>query len=141
MDQNTSLQEGTFVNLFGMPAATSTSVALFALRTDAAVLPGYLAPRADGRYRIKFLPPVDLERTGDVARDVSRNTQKFNDILEGIIREQPETWLWGHRRWSQRPEGFPDLYALPPDEVRAFVSGERTRRGGPMPGERSLPAG
>ncbi len=127
MDQNTSLQEGTFVDFFGLPAATTTSVALLALRTDAAVLPGYLKPIAGGRYAIKFLPPVDLIRSNDTGRDVTLNTQKFNDILEGIIREQPDTWLWGHRRWSYQPPGTPDLYRLPPDELRAFLRTKQVR--------------
>ncbi len=122
MDQNTSLQEGIFADLFGLPAATSTSIALLALRTEAAVLPGYLSPRPEGRYAIKFLPPVDLVDTGETNRDVALNTQKFNKILEGIIREQPGTWLWGHRRWRYQPEGAPDLYRLSTDELRAFCA-------------------
>lgn len=122
MDQNTSLQEGIFVDLFGLPAATSTSIALLALRTEASVLPGYLSPRSGGRYTIKFLPPVDLIHTGDTNRDVALNTQQFNRILEGIIREQPETWLWGHRRWSHQPEATPDLYRLSLDELRALLA-------------------
>lgn len=44
MDQNTSLNEGVLADLFGLPAATSTSIALLALRTEAPVLPGYLSP-------------------------------------------------------------------------------------------------
>jgi KDO2-lipid IV(A) lauroyltransferase len=32
-------------------------------------------------------------------------TLAFNQILEKGIREQPETWLWSHRRWKhKRPE-------------------------------------
>jgi KDO2-lipid IV(A) lauroyltransferase len=122
MDQNTDPQEGIFADFFGFPALTSTSVALLALRTDATVLPGYLSPRQEGRYAIRFLAPVELIRTGDTARDIAVNTRKFNEILEGIIREQPETWLWGHRRWSYQPPGNPDLYLLSPGELAALVA-------------------
>ncbi len=122
MDQNTFLQEGVFADFFGLPAATSTSVALLALRTDAPVIPGYLAPKANGAYAIRFLPPVDMIRTGDTAQDIALNTREFNRILEGIIREQPETWLWGHMRWKYQPEGTPDLYNLSLDDLRVFLS-------------------
>ncbi|MGA2261824.1 MAG: lysophospholipid acyltransferase family protein [Acidobacteriota bacterium] len=122
MDQNTSLQEGVFADLFGLPAATSTSIALLALRTEAAVLPGYLYPKPEGRYTIKFLPPVELIRTGDTNRDISANTRRLNQILEGIIREQPDTWLWGHMRWKYQPEGTPDLYHLSPADLRAYLA-------------------
>jgi KDO2-lipid IV(A) lauroyltransferase len=122
MDQNTSLQEGMFVDFFGLPAATSTSVALLALRTDAPILPGYLTPFRKGRYKIKFLPPIEVIRTGDRNRDLEVNTRKINEVLEGIIREQPESWLWGHKRWKYQPQGIPrDLYQLDSLELDKFL--------------------
>jgi Kdo2-lipid IVA lauroyltransferase/acyltransferase len=130
MDQNTSLQEGMFVDFFGIPAATTTSVALFALRTDAPVLPGYLAPMRHGRYAIKFLPPMELIRTGDMSHDLEANTRRFNQVLENIIREQPETWLWGHKRWKYQPAGNPpNLYSLSSKELSDFLGkyGDRLR--------------
>ncbi len=126
MDQNTSLQEGIFVDFFGIPAATTTSVALFALRTEAPVLPGYLTLMQNGRYRIKFLSPVEMVRTGDTSRDLEVNTRRFNEIFESIIREQPESWLWGHRRWKYQPSGNPpDLYALSDEELSSFLQKAR----------------
>ena len=122
MDQNTSLQEGIFVDFFGIPAATTTSVALFALRTDAPVLPGYLTPMRNGRYRIKFLKPIEVMRTGDMNHDLQVNTRRFNAVLEEIICEQPESWLWGHRRWKNQPAGNPqDLYSLSAEELSDFL--------------------
>ena len=126
MDHNTSLQEGIFVNFFGLPAATTTSMALFALRTLAPVLPGYLTPMHNGRYKIKFLPPIEIVRTTEMEESLRINTQRFNDVLEQIIREQPESWLWGHRRWKNQPAGNPsDLYSLSPRELDDFLRGAR----------------
>jgi KDO2-lipid IV(A) lauroyltransferase len=126
MDQNTSLQEGVFVDFFGIPAATTTSVALFALRTDAPVLTGYLTPMRQGRYTIKFLPPIDVIRTGDMDHDLKANTRLFNEVLEKIVREQPESWLWGHKRWKHQPAGNPrDLYSLSPQELSRFLDQRR----------------
>jgi KDO2-lipid IV(A) lauroyltransferase len=126
MDHNTTLQEGTFATLFGLPAATTTSVALFALRTGAAVLPGYMTPLRNGRYTVKFLPDIDLIRTGDMTRDVQLNTELFNQVMEGIIREQPEAWLWGHKRWKNQPEGNPDLYGLSREDLLKFLGEARS---------------
>jgi KDO2-lipid IV(A) lauroyltransferase len=123
MDQNTSLQEGMFIDFFGIPAATTTSIALLALRTEASVLPGYLTPLCHGHYRIKFLPPIDILRTGDMAHDLEANTRRLNEVLERIVREQPESWLWGHKRWKYQPPGNPqDLYALTPQELSDFLN-------------------
>jgi KDO2-lipid IV(A) lauroyltransferase len=123
MDQNTDpQQDGIFVDLFGVPAATTSSVALFALRTNAPVLPGYLTPMQEGRYRIKFLKPVELVRTGDKMEDLRINTRRFNRVVEDIIREQPESWLWGHKRWWYQPSGNPpNLYRLTEKELETYL--------------------
>jgi KDO2-lipid IV(A) lauroyltransferase len=126
MDQNTSLQEGVFADFFGLPAATTTGIVLLALRTDAPILPGYLTPMLRGRYAIKFLPPVEMIRTGDRNRDIQLNTKKLNEVLEGIIREQPESWLWGHKRWKYQPPGNPpDLYGLSEEALDLFLNLQR----------------
>ena len=122
MDQNTSLLEGVFADLFGLPAATTTGMVLFALRTGAPILPGYLTPLRNGRYTIKFLPPVEVTRTGDRVSDVESNTRRLNAVIEGIIREQPDSWLWGHKRWKYQPPGNPqDLYSLTENDLDLFL--------------------
>ncbi len=124
IDQNTSIQEGVFADFFGVPAATTSGMAILALHTGAPVLPGYLTPMRGGRYTIKFLPPLDPVRTGDTRQDIAENTRRFNRVLEDIVREQPESWLWGHKRWKYQPPGNPqDLYALSEEELDKFLSG------------------
>lgn len=110
-DQNTTSDEGVFVDFFGIPAATTTAIAAFALRTGAAVLPGFLIWDEQMRkHRLRFDAPVQLVDTGDLAKDVVQNTKAFNKILEGYIRKYPDQWLWIHRRWKTRPEGEPPIY-------------------------------
>jgi KDO2-lipid IV(A) lauroyltransferase len=111
VDQNTTRDEGVFVNFFGIPAATTPAIATLALRTGAAVIPGFLIWDAGTRkHRLRFDPAVDLISTGDPTRDIVENTRAFNVILENIIRQHPNHWLWIHRRWKTRPEGEPSLY-------------------------------
>ena len=110
-DQNTTRSEGVFAEFFGVPAATTPSIALFALRTGAAVVPGFLIwDEALQKHRLRFDPPVEVSKTDDLERDVLENTRRFNRILEGYVRQYPEQWLWIHRRWKTRPEGEPSLY-------------------------------
>lgn len=110
-DQNTTRSEGVFAEYFGIPAATTPSVALFALRTGAAVVPGFLIwDEALKKHRLRLDPPVQLIETGNIDRDVLENTKRFNAILEGYVRKYPDQWLWIHRRWKTRPEGEPSLY-------------------------------
>jgi len=110
-DQNTTRKEGVFSEFFGIPAATSPSIALFALRTNAAVVPGFLIwDKGLGKHRLRFDPPVELIDTGDLEYDVLANTNRFNKILEGYVRQYPDQWLWIHRRWKTWPEGEASIY-------------------------------
>ncbi len=107
-DQNTTRSEGVFAEFFGVPAATTPSIALFALRTGAAVVPGFLIwDRGLGKHRLRLDPPVELVNTGNLDSDVLENTRRFNRILEDYVRKYPDQWLWIHRRWKTRPEGDP----------------------------------
>src|SRR5262245_19495551 len=111
-DQNTTRSEGVFAEFFGLTAATTPSIALFALRTGAAVVPGFLIwDESLQKHRLRLDPPVELIETGDLERDVLENTKHFNKILESYVRKYPDQWLWIHRRWKTRPEGEPSIYA------------------------------
>jgi KDO2-lipid IV(A) lauroyltransferase len=110
-DQNTMPNEAVFVDFFGKMASTSTGIARVALHTNAAVVPVYVVwDQTVQKYRLRFEPPVPLIRTGDTERDVFANTQQFARIIEGIIRQYPDQWLWVHGRWNTRPKGEPPLY-------------------------------
>jgi KDO2-lipid IV(A) lauroyltransferase len=111
MDTNMTPPQGIFVDFFGIPACTASGLARIALRTDAAVVPGFtIWDDALGKYRLRFDPALDLVRTGDVEADIAANTQMFTKVIEDYVRRYPEQWLWVHRRWKTRPEGQPGLY-------------------------------
>ena len=111
MDTNMTPPQGVFVDFFGIPACTASGLARIALRTDAAVVPGFTIWDAQLRkYRLRFDPAVELIRTGDDQFDIVANTAKFTKIIEDYVRRYPNQWLWVHRRWKTRPEGQPSLY-------------------------------
>ncbi|MHB8525250.1 MAG: lysophospholipid acyltransferase family protein [Candidatus Acidiferrales bacterium] len=111
-DQNTSLDEGIFVDFFGIPAATTTGIARIARRTDAAVVPGFLFwDESMRKYRLRFEAAVLLQRTEDEDADIRVNTERFTNVIEDYIRAHPDQWLWVHKRWRNRPAGEPPLYS------------------------------
>jgi Kdo2-lipid IVA lauroyltransferase/acyltransferase len=111
MDTNMTPPQGIFVDFFGIPACTASGLARIALRTDAAVVPGFTVWDVKLRkYILRFDPAVELVRTGDDQADVVANTAKFTKIIEDYVRRYPDQWLWVHRRWKTRPEGQPALY-------------------------------
>lgn len=111
MDTNMTPPQGVFVDFFGIPACTASGLARIALRTDAAVVPGFtIWDEGLGKYRLRFDPAVELVRTGDLEADIVANTQKFTKVIEEYVRKYPGQWLWVHRRWKTRPEGEKPLY-------------------------------
>jgi KDO2-lipid IV(A) lauroyltransferase len=102
MDQNAG-DDGVFVDFFGHPASTAAGAAVFALRTEATVLPGFGYRRPDNTHLIVADPPVPLIRTGDHKRDVYENTARYTKIIEEKVRAHPEQYFWLHKRWKSRP--------------------------------------
>ena len=111
MDTNMTPPQGSFVPFFGVQACTASGMARVALKTDAAVLPGFLLwDEAKKKYVLRFGAQIELVRTGDLAADVLANTAEFAATTERYIRANPEQWLWMHRRWKTRPAGEPGVY-------------------------------
>ena len=105
IDQNTTDKDRVFVDFFGRRASAGSAFVKLAQRSGAAVIPGFLLWRPQtGRYVLKFYPRLEWIDTGDEARDLVDNNQLCHSVLERVIREQPEQWLWIHRRWKTQPE-------------------------------------
>ena len=111
MDTNMTPPQGVFVPFFGIPACTASGLARIALRTDAAVVPGFTVwDSSQQKYVLRFDPALTLVRTGNDDADVTANTALFTKVIEDYVRRYPGQWLWVHRRWKTRPEGEPPLY-------------------------------
>jgi KDO2-lipid IV(A) lauroyltransferase len=105
MDQNTAAENGAFVPFFGKPACTNTTFAKLAARSGAAVIPGFAVwDASERRYVLRFYPAVDI--SGDEVEDTAR----IAAAIEAAIRENPEQWLWIHRRWKTQPAGEASIY-------------------------------
>lgn len=111
MDTNMTPPQGIFVPFFGIQACTASGLAKVALKTGAAVLPGFLL--RDGQsstYVLRFGEQITLVETGDTTADVAANTAMFTETIERYVRDNPEQWLWMHRRWKTRPPGEAGVY-------------------------------
>jgi KDO2-lipid IV(A) lauroyltransferase len=111
IDINTLADQGVFCDFFGIPACATSGLAVFALRSEAPVVPGFLIwDDTLNKHVLRFEPEIPLIRTGDFKEEVQLNTARFMQVIEACVRRHPKQWLWIHRRWRTRPEGEPDLY-------------------------------
>ncbi len=70
-------------------------------------MPIYVTRVAPDRHRVVFLPALEAPATGDRKRDIEQATARYNAVLERLIREHPEQWMWAHRRFRHSPD-LPD---------------------------------
>lgn len=103
VDQN-ARENSIFVDFFGQKAATTKAVATLSLKTGTPIIMLF-SRRIDRRYRFKISSskPVQIEKTGNLEKDILNLTQRCTTIIESRIREHPHEWLWIHRRWKTRP--------------------------------------
>ena len=106
-DQDYGREQSLFVPFFGIPAASITATSRLARLSGAAVVPFFQTrlPGARG-YQLTLYPPLENFPGESVEADIRR----INRIIEARIREQPDQYLWVHRRFKTRPEGEPGVY-------------------------------
>jgi KDO2-lipid IV(A) lauroyltransferase len=111
MDTNMRPPQGVFVEFFGLSACTASGLARVALKTGAAVLPGFMVwEAAERKYVLRFGPELRFTQSGDAEADAQAATQLCASATEQWIRRYPDQWLWIHRRWKTRPAGESGLY-------------------------------
>jgi KDO2-lipid IV(A) lauroyltransferase len=110
LDQNMTYDEGLFVEFFGRPACTTPGLAYLSAHSGAPVVPVFtLREPEPGVHRVRILPPIEPppDRKPET---ILAFTQRYTRIIEGMIRQYPEQWIWIHRRWRTQPGiamGFP----------------------------------
>lgn len=106
-DQDYGPKQSVFVPLFGVPAATVTATSKFAKLGRAQVIPMTQTRLPNGQgYLIKIEPALfDFPGESD-----EQDCLRLNQWIEQAIAQQPEQYLWAHRRFKTRPEGEAKLY-------------------------------
>lgn len=102
VDQFMGKPFGVETEFFGKTTGSAYGLALFALKTKAPVIPLYTRWDESEKLHIYIDPPIDLSAyiTDDIEINKQVMTNHFNKILERIISQYPENWMWIHRRWK-----------------------------------------
>ncbi len=90
---------GAQVDFFGHPAATHTTAAMLHLVARAPLCFAACRRTAPMRFEIVSSPLIHHPKSGDKRQDVQVILTTLNQHLEAVIRQSPEQYVWGHRRW------------------------------------------
>ena len=96
------LNEGPLVNFLGKKARTAPAVAELALRLNIEIIPVRFKRDGNMSFSISFGKAIKTpsERYSHSVR-VKILLRSINLTLEKWIKENPEQWLWIHKRWPQ----------------------------------------
>ncbi len=101
VDQHASTKDGGVETIFfGQPCRTHSAPALLHLRTGVPIMPE-ITRRVDDDFNFELVVGelIEYTPTGDKEQDIKNIAQLYTTALEKLIAEQPEQWLWTHRRW------------------------------------------
>jgi len=108
-DQDFGLKQGVMAPFFGVPAATVTAHRRLLKMTKAAAIPLYFYRHGDiknPKYHVLIEPPVENLPSADELDDATR----MNQIIERQLRIAPTQYMWFHRRFKTRPQGYDSIY-------------------------------
>jgi KDO2-lipid IV(A) lauroyltransferase len=97
VDQHFS--QGVDITFFGRRCKANATLARLARRFECPIHGARTVRLPGHRFRLEVTPEVVPARDDAGRIDVAATTQKINDVIEGWVRENPEQWLWLHRRW------------------------------------------
>jgi KDO2-lipid IV(A) lauroyltransferase len=100
-DQTPTREEATyFTNFLNQPTAVFLGVEKLAKATDSLVVFCDVRRVKRGYYSCTFVPLFDSPKLTAEYEITNAHVQ----YLERVIREEPQYWLWSHRRWKFKPD-------------------------------------
>ncbi len=94
IDQRVS--EGKKVDFFNQAALTTTLPAQLSIKFNLDIIPVFIERDKDNNFQIEFqekIFPSHFKNKIDL-------TRKLNNILENMIKKNPNQWIWTHNRWK-----------------------------------------
>ncbi len=98
-------KNGVFIEFLGKMASTPVGLAVFARRLAVPVVPAFIVRRPEGGHRIIVKPPLSFTFSGDDAADDYNFTVQATRLIEDMIRQYPDEWLWFQKRWNTKWAG------------------------------------
>ncbi len=101
-DQDFKHQDIVFTPFLGGVASTLTSTAKISRITNATVVPFYPVRLNNGKgIKLIVLPALENFPTDNIEADSAR----VNKVIESMVYDNPEQYLWLHKRFKTQPDG------------------------------------
>ena len=95
IDQRVS--EGIKSKFFNNVALTTTIPAQFVKKFKCKIVPVYIERKNKYQFILEILRPISFSKD----KNIESITTNLNEVLEELIRRNPDQWIWTHSRWKQ----------------------------------------
>lgn len=92
---------GPVVKFFGADARLPEGAAALAVKYNAPLILGFIRRLDSNKCAVVIEPPLELERTNDLAHDTRAALDKIVARMEFWIRQYPEQWIMFNRVWEE----------------------------------------
>lgn len=121
-DQNAG-KRGIYVPFFNRLASTHKSIALLAIQYQAPIYCGFGKRLGEGyQFEVHCHDIIRPEEWADVEDPVYYITARWVHAIEEMVRDDPEQYLWMHRRWRTRPRFEKEQKPIPPSLMKKLRS-------------------
>ncbi|MGC4234795.1 MAG: lysophospholipid acyltransferase family protein [Niabella sp.] len=91
-----NVQKARWFNFFNRRTAFTMGPAKNAIKNNTVVIFAFISRPQRGYYNVTFSLAEEFPKP----EEEIGLTQKFVQYLEAVIKENPDMWLWSHRRWK-----------------------------------------
>ena len=84
-------------NLFGKQAHTTTLPAQLSIKFNLDIVPVFIKRELNDQFLIEFKEKISPKIYKNNKKEL---TEKLNQVLEQMIRDNPDQWIWTHDRWK-----------------------------------------
>ncbi|RKZ31134.1 hypothetical protein DRQ36_03065 [bacterium] len=106
MDTFTESVDGIQSRFFGRETRTISGPIALARLMGRPVLPMAIYRREKYGFLLKVLPPMEINKTADKNADIADGVLRANAILEKMILDRPDQWIWYHDRFRDVKSPF-----------------------------------
>lgn len=101
VDQNLGIHQSVDVTFFNHKTTHTPIASILSRKFGTDMIPAYISTKDYENYTVTVYPPITSLKTENQEKDLQTMTQAQADIMEQVIRKQPEQWFWQHKRWKE----------------------------------------
>ena len=81
---------------FNNKALTTTIPAQFVKKFNCKIVPIYIERKNGHEFQLEIFKPIEFSQS----ENIENITLYLNQILEKMVKKNPEQWIWTHDRWK-----------------------------------------